>query len=418
MNSKSTTCDWKEKYASMQHLDSKLYQQIQKAQKIRRAIEEKGERGVEPNLLNISHALDTYYVLNKLKIHCFYLSYRHIVQEESIPYHREDFQLMSVICHWLDQQKDLHPVIDLYNRIRHLYEALEQSTAADERKFVELLQVAKSHYDIQSLAENLDILSLLSNYAILQLNKKDRRYDYHFFVINYEMLRLQYGPGQKKRTKIPASVFKNMVVVALRLKGPDIFFRLHIDGVGQGENPISNAQEWVSHFLEHYKFRLSKKDRTTYYPYCKALLEFKRGAYTKAYRTLQHPSGTREMFINLNIKVLYLQILYEVYILKPSILETDEIEIEKVAESMRGMIRYEVNKRKRVSYQLQYFKDFEQLFRKLYRLRLLYQGNRWLDKKTAQAKYTALNALALAVDHSYGSWFIEKLRQMKEPALR
>jgi hypothetical protein len=399
----------------MQYLDTQLYQQIQKEQGIRRAIEEKGERGIEPNLLNISNALDTYYVLNKLKVYCFYLSYRQIVQEISIPYKDSDFQLMSPICEWLDRQHDLHPVTDLYNQIRHLYENLNKAPAADDHTFQELLQLAKKHYPLQSVAENLEVLSLLSNYAILQLNRKDLRYDYHFLAVNNDMLRLQYGPGQKKRTKLPASVFKNMIVVALRLENPAYFYHMgQIDGVGE----IRNAHDWVACFLEQYKFRLKKKDRKTYYPYCKAMLEFKQGSYTKAYRTLQHPSGTREMFINLNIKVLYLQILYEVFVIKPSILETDEVEIEKVAESMRGMIRYESHKRKQVSYQLQYFKEFAKLFRKLYQLRLLYHDSRWLDERTAQQKYRALKKLVEMLDHGYQGWFLEKLGEMKEPASR
>lgn len=392
----------------MRDLDQRLFERIRKEKAKRNFIEEKGERGVEPNLLGISNALDIYYLINKIKIYCAYLSYRQIVDPGSIPYNDNDFQLIAACLAWVDLNAERHPILQVFQQIRHLYENIERANSEDDKRFDHLLLKVGACYQFQSVDENIELLSLLSNYSIYRLNRGASQYDYHFFYLNSEMLRLKYGPGQKKRSKLPASVFKNMVVTALRLEDQHFFSRFQTT---DQKKTFADAFEWVEGFIEEYRFRLSKKDQENYYPYCKAMLEFRQKQYAKAYRTLKHPKYTREMFINLNIKVLYLQILLEIFLLKPIILETDEIEIEKVIESLRGMIRYESKKRKVLAYQLDYFRQFENLYRRLFRIVL---GNPNDRLEVERIGLTKIQKRVEALSYGYKEWFLEKMAQIKK----
>lgn len=413
----SVNCNLDKNTPMMRKLEETLYRTIVKEQAKRKKIEARGERGIEPNLLNISNALDAYYLLNKLKMYCFYLSYRQIVQEDSIPYRPEALQLMDAVLNWCDQQRQLPPVLKLYQQIRHLYEGTDETETGEEAAFVRALQDARASYGEQSAEENLEVLSLLSNFAIIRLNQGDKRYDPYFLEVNNEMLNLLYGPGQKKRSKLPGSVVKNLTVVALRLEDQRFFARLKTAGLRPEKGAVfADAFDWVAQFLEQYKLRLRRQDRLTYYPYCKAMLEFRRGRFTRAYHALQHPTHTRELFINLNIKLLYLQILYEVYLMKPSMLETDEVEIEKVIESLRGMLRYESKQRRQISYQLTYFREFENLFRQLFRLAQLYYPQQyWIDAKAVRSKYRNLLQKIKLLPYGYRDWLAQKLSEMRPP---
>ncbi|MEO1261058.1 MAG: hypothetical protein AAFZ15_19815 [Bacteroidota bacterium] len=399
----------------MMNQDKKLLKKIEQKKKKRKELEIVGTSGLEENLKAISDALDEYYFTEKLKTYCAHLSYTKIINKKAIKYKMIDFRLINSILHVIDIFEFSNPVIYFYNEIRKLYENIDENDDHELIKFDKLLSGIKNYSLRLSIEDAEELLSFLANFCVRKLNENKKEYLNRYFLISNLLLNIRFNTKTGKSIKIPPNVFKNMVVTALKIADELDFSTIETVGIIP-DNPsgFSDAYEWVEKFIDSFKKNLDKKGFDNYYPYCSALLEFKRGNYIKAYRTLyEKRKGTRGVFINLDIKTLFLRILFEIYITKPQILEYDEIDIEKTFDTLRSLLRDEASRKKQLSYQLKFYTDFADLYKKLYkffnRYTLAYKKKNSLFEKEKNQLLSEIEN----TKYSYKKWFLQKVKSIK-----
>ncbi len=395
---------------------SKLIDRIIKEKDKRKKIEEQGKRVKEPNLKAISDALDEFYFLDKIRLYCAYLSYSKIINPNHLTYQKNDFHLMQQIIEQLQNREFTNELLALYNNIRLLYENIEKTDKEADKRYIHIFQILKKNNGQYSLGETEELYSFLINYAIRRMNNGSQKYRENYFIASNELVNFKYGKRGKKRSKLPGSVFKNTVAVAIYLKSSKLFHHIQTEGLKakDSEKGFADAYEWLEAYIPHYGGRLSKKDQQIYIPYCQAALEFSQKKFIQAYRTLKNPTGIRLMFMNMNIKMLYLKTLYEIYVSEPSILEADNIEIEKVLESYRGLIRDELNRKKELAYQIEFYSTFEKYFRQTFRFYCKYSGHLYNKKNPTFIKQKEELTKAIeSVKYPCRGWLLEKLLNIK-----
>ncbi len=401
-----------EKVTLIKSYDRHLLEQIrrEKAKKIQ--AETLGNPTKPPAFDQLAAALDEYYIFQLLKNYCAYLNYKQVVHPQMIPYDRSVFPLIDPVINLVDSATDVAPPIQLYNQIRTLFdERLPQYQA--EKCYAEALELIRSN-KILDKDILMETLSMLSNFCIFQINKHNNDdYIEKLFVINNEILRIQYVGNSSKRLYIPASLFKNMVVTAYKIKSPQLFENLHTEGLDSNNN-ITNAHHWASSFVGAYKNRIPKTDRKKYVSYCLAYISFREKRIHEAYKQLINPLRLRGLFINMDIRLLHLQILFELQLHDPDQLDKDDISIHKYCGSLRHLIAYDKNKKKQVAYQIDHYINFEKNYRELIRIYFRYnQPYMSKDEKYLQQMDRFAQQIA-DCPYSFKAWFMEKWKEMKK----
>lgn len=397
------------------NVEQRLLKKIAKEQAKRKAIETEGSRKTEPNLKAISDALDEYYFVSKLKTYCAYLSYTHIIQADKLQFEESDFRLMPAIIEVIKTQKIASPAIEFYNTIRILFENLGKNHSLSETLLQSAKKCISANQKLFTVEEQTEMYSYLTNYCIRKINLGQADYRKQLFLLNNEIINLKYRRKRSKKEVLPASVFKNMVVGALTLKNAPFFKQLHTeDLVPKEASGFKDGFAWIAAFIEVYGKRLEKKQREIYQPYCRAILFFGQGLPLKAYEQLRNLKRFQDVLLNLNVKLLYLRILFEMDYLYPEKLEQDEVVIEKVMEAFRALIRDEKQRKKQLSYQLLFYERFEFLFKKLYAFNLKY--NNRLDNSINDLfilKRTQILQEINNTSFAYADWFEEKMKAIQ-----
>ncbi|MEO1259847.1 MAG: hypothetical protein AAFZ15_13725 [Bacteroidota bacterium] len=394
-------------------IDKILLKKIYYEKKAREKIESEGRRDKEPNLLSISNALDEYYYLNKIQLYCAYLSYKKFVNPTVLSYNKNDIRLIHIILNQIDDNYFDNPAIKVYNKIRLLYEALNETNSNDKTIYLELKSLIDEYEYTINRFDKATILSYLTNYCLYKMNNGNFRFREEFLYTNLSILKSLYTKNTSKKNKLPPSTFKNIVVVSLKLDpATDFFQRCQITDKPAQAIRNQNKHNWIEEFMEYYKKWIDTKYKKTYYNYCLALLLFEKMEYVKAYRVLQNPSRTQGMFINLDTKVLHLVILYEVFNKRSIILENDGIDILKVLDSLRGLLKDDLNRKKQVSQKyVAIYKNFEKTYKRLYNLNLRYGGmqNKPLKFEKEQKK---LKANVHAIEIPFKNWILDKIHRL------
>lgn len=383
----------------MRRTEEKILKKIQQEHDKRIKIEQIGKRDQEPNLLNISNALDEYYVFNKLKNYCMYLSYRKIVNESQILYKASDFKLMPAILAELEVHSFENPIIDIYNKIRLLYDVPKVPITLSD--FEDLLAQISRLTPKMNAGEGVEIYSFLTNYCVQQVNKGQIAYRTQLFLIYNHIVNLQYGRNARKKINLPPGMFKNMVVTAIILRDDPLFNNLETAHISIDTHLKGNQRSfaWIEQFIDFYKKKLDRKEAPNYVKLCKGLLFFEQKKHVKAYRILDNPSHTHGLFINMDIKVLYLKVLYEIETTQSHILKEDKIDILKILDSYRGLLRDNKKRKKQLNYQIDFYLTFYQTYKQLYEA--------YFNPHNQEMK-EMLHQTILALPYPSKTWFLQK----------
>lgn len=392
--------------------EQKLLKKIKREQEKWKSIAREGIK--EPNLKGVSDALDEYYFINKLKVYCAYLSYTQYVASETLPYQVEDFRFIKAILNTVDSEEFDNPTFEIYNKIRRLFETIEKENEDTNKLYLATYELIKKHASLFDKEENLDLYSFLTNYCIRKINAGIANYKERFFLINNEIINLKYRNQKIKQTSLPATLYKNMIITASLLKDATLFSTISTMGVPK-DTPLgfSDGIAWAERFTETYQSKLDKKNRKMYYAYCSAFLSFIQDDYLQAYQKLGNPSHLHGIQFNLEVKMLHLKIVYEVNRLSPEKLEEDGVEIRKVMEAYRGSIRYELDKKRQLNYQIDFFVAFEKVFKKLYPFYEKYSGKLYnaTDQNYIKDKELLLEQ-AKSLKYTYKNWFKSKIEEI------
>ena len=396
--------------------DVVFFERIKKERIKRQKIINSGNRLQESNLMGISRVFDEYYFLTKLQLYCAYLSHSKIINPEMLDYSSDDFLLIREIIHLVETNILSTPQVQIYNQLRKLFEKIEEPSPSSDTQYQNVLGLINDHAASLTSRDLEEIYSFLANYCIRRLNKGEKHYGLNYFLISIKLLGLQYQVKKKKKKILPGIVFRNMIVSALKLKESSVFSTL--DGkdlsLSGSDARFADAYEWIEAFMKVYAPKLDTKEQKLYVPYCQALVAFDQRKFARAYKVLKNPLRQRGVFVNMNIKVLNLKIIYEINATKPSILAFDEVEVGKVLEAFRGLLRDENKRKNELNYQIEFYTLFEKLFRKLFRLYNNYQGLLYnsQDTRFVQEK-KELKDLIEKTHFPYKKWFLEKLEEIK-----
>ena len=383
-------------------VQEKLLENIKKQQNKRRQIQTSGNRDKEPNLLNVSKALDQYYFLEKLKTYCSYLSYRLIVHKSLLGYQASDFRIVQQIIRSIRKEPVWHPAIDIYSRICGLFEIPGKRNAATDSTtvFHEIENLLGEHRSVFSAGELIELHSHLTNYCIYQMNHGNDSFLLNNILHNQKIIDLE--AQRDKNFIMNVGAFKNMVVLLLK----------HENSNGKELKAKESRQGRVSatEFINKYKNNLPTVDRKKYTCYCHALVEFQRGKFNDALMWLKELKRVRKMFINYDVKVLQLQIYLELEIHDPDTLDLWEISIAMELENFRSMLNKDKNKNKKLAYQRGYFAEFHKLYSQFYSFFNKY-GWKNSDAQYGQ-KHERLRNVMLMCKHPYRKWFLDKLAEI------
>ncbi|MEM1323108.1 MAG: hypothetical protein AAGG75_22780 [Bacteroidota bacterium] len=396
--------------------DQKLIRKINKEKARRLAIELQGRRNRDPNLLAISKAIDEYICLDKLKLYCAYLSYTKYTNTEFIDYDRNSFVFLDEVIAQVAAGQFENPLIKIYHWIQQLYEGMDQEGVDDEHLYHQFYPQLSALLQKVSKDERVEVYSYLTNYCTYKINQRITTFLKPFIQFSVLILDIKLTTSGKKDRFLPPATFSNIVKATLRLHDDQQFFTDIIQQLRYSQSTykeVNSGMEWVEKFVEQYKNRLSMPDADYYYIYSRALLYFWQQQYGKAYRLLNNPKRPQGMFINLETRSLYLVILYELFNKRPAILDSDDVEIGKVLESFRGLIRDDYHRKKQLAeHYLNIYKNFGLLYKRLYKLNLRYDGVLKRPKRFYKLIQT-LEQDTHRVNIPFKDWMLSKIGALK-----
>lgn len=392
-----------------------LYKKLKKAQKKKKEIESSGKNDNNPNLLEISNILDELYFLEKLKVYCNYLSYSGIIHVDSMDHSDGEYKLMKEILNILEKEDYNNPCIRVYLLIKKIYENLNPKSIPPLNKnipFKELEDELRALKDNFTPRELIDIYSFLTNYTIKCFNNKQPSYLKKIILLYSKILNLRYDTIKRDPLPLHSNVYRNVVILSLLIEDVNFFDELNTFGVKPKKFiAFTYSEEWTEMFIDYYRLKLSAKEREKYYVYCKALINFKKKDFEKAYKLIEPKKNIRGLYINLDIKILYLKVFYELSDMKEDkvdFIRESRVNINRKIATYRSMIDQETNNDSKIAYQKEYFISFLNAYRKLYNLQWNYRWVYTKKNKTFENRREELRETIDNIQFPFKSWFEEK----------
>ena len=390
-------------------MEDKLFLHIKNEEEKRTAILEEGNRQMIPNLLAISKARDDYFIFYKLKLYCEYLSYQNMVHDDVIQYRKSDFLLIDAVLKIIEEQYlGTDEIFQIYWDIKTLYEDFE----VDKHKlFYKTLAQVERISTTLGLEEVLELFSFLSNYCIKKINVGKEIYLENLLFINTRMVNTLYSSEDDQ--VLPPGVFKNIVKTALRIKNPTLFNTLDIKDVVSvdTEHGFKNGLEWAEKFIDVYTKVLAGDQQLLIGNYCQAMVAFEQKDFEKAHKLLVKLKHKQGVFINLNIKKIFIQVQFERFNNQGNISKVYD-ELSKALEAYRGAIRNKT-KKPELNYQLSLHKDFYDFCRTLFNLYAKQHQIRYKNATYQQQKEALKQKVESIKATSYKKWLLSKIDGLK-----
>lgn len=232
-------------------------------------------RGQVAGLAEMSDAMDTFFIANKLQMNAHGVIHKAMHQSEFQPHLMEE-----ILEHLSVKGGKEQPAIAVY------YHCLKMLTTDESLPHFQALRrlIDKSGTAFPS-EELKDIYTFALNYCIKRLNAREDFFHREAFELYKKGLEQGIFINNKMMSRFD---YKNIVALGLGLKEWD----------------------WVEQFIEDYQFFLEKKYRRGTHAFNLALLYYKRGDYAKAMVLLQQV-GTSDVLNNLNARRMLVRIYYD-----------------------------------------------------------------------------------------------------------
>ena len=236
----------------------------------------KQKRTSNDNLQRKGDFLDKYFIAEKLQISCEMITRQNIL---NIEYTKG--LLDSLLAHLESNAKEYknEPPIAVYLKIYKLF------TEENDDHFEELLELIDRNEQYFSIDELTSLYDYAQNYCIKRINSGKAEFLNKIFLI-YQILIEKKIILQNEF--IPASMFKNITTVGLRLKEYD----------------------WTEQFVKaHYEY-LDEKIREDVYNYNLAAIYYSKNEYGKALEMLRFIEFT-DVYYALGARAILLKIYFE-----------------------------------------------------------------------------------------------------------
>ncbi len=398
----------------MQNYYELLLKKITDERKKRELILRKGDRTQNPDLKDLSEVMDIFFIYNKLKIYCEYLSNTSFIHDDKKSVDISEIRYLSL----LDQLETSiplpeYPVIQIYYYIKILFENISNNLFDNQQYILKIEEILDQEMNCLAEGDQIEVCSYITNYCIRRSNYGDKKLLRTLFLFYNRIINLRYAKEKNKRQKIQPGFFKNAVVAAIKLAQNPLFASLqttHLVPI-QLNQGFQNGYEWAEAFTQYYSQVLAK-DKNTYKNYCLALIAFKQENFTKALKIIKQNKNNRAAFINLDSKVLHLKTAFEIFKSDPSILRTYNTDINRLIDSYRKLLTYEGNQKKTIGYQYEIYHHFYLTYNKLYKLFMNYNNLKYKGSKYDTDKSTLISQINIS-NSPYNQWLISQINQIK-----
>ena len=383
-----------------------LLENIIEEEEKRTKIEESGKREKEPNILGISKAVDEYYFLMKMELYCTYLYFDGIVNSQSIGYKEQDFKLLEPILEELRLSPPENPLTKIYYELAMLLKDYSETPSMSENSGLKVIeQNIASEFNNMTTNELLGVFTGLLNFCARKMNLGYKAYAIKYFKYASEVVNL----NERDKKPMPAALFQNMVKIMLR-EGLEMLSKTEMkNGISpKAMDKIQTPQEWCRKFIHRYHKRIPEsKGRNAHFDYCNMLVLFSEKRFEEAYKAIsQKISLYKGILFSLEFRILYLQIIYELYNKNNDFISKQNIEIEDLTEAFRRKFEYDTKKKKvKLGYHAQYFNDFLSIIQKMFPLLIRRKAGIKSDTKK-------VSDLISGKHYYYIDWVKEKLKEL------
>ena len=311
------------------------------------------KRTVALNLQEMSNALDSTYLADKLRQSCLMLAHQSVYTAEY------EIGMLDEVLQYVETRNFLDiPAISIYY---YSYKAITEQD--DESYFRNLRNEISERGHLFPKSEIRDIYLLAINYCIRQINVGKDEYIRESFEL--------YREGLEQKILLDEGVlsrhtFTNVVTNGTRLK----------------------EFKWTENFINEYKAYLEDQYRENNVHYSLARLNFEKGDYETAMKLFSQMEYD-DIFMNLNAKLMQFKMFYE----------QDELDVlESLLESMRN---YLVRK-KVIGYHKSNYKNIIRFTKKLLKINPYSE----IQKKKLQKEIEDANPLAER------KWLLKQLKDL------
>ncbi|MCW3128170.1 MAG: hypothetical protein JWO03_3828 [Bacteroidetes bacterium] len=319
-------------------------------------LEGKQERSTNKNLIETLAALDTYYLITKLRFCAAMLHYQAFLSLEG-----EVALIHEILAHCADMKYDNVPLLKAY-----YYIVMSLIEPDDEKYFEALRQIIFANTEAFPSETQRDLFAFAINYCINRIN---------YGNVNYlrQILELYQQALDKEiiltNGELSPWDFKNIVTIGLRNKD----------------------YKWTESFIEKYRTKIPKSERENAYTFNQARYYFATRKYDKVLQLLQSVEYS-DIFYLLDSKTTLMKTYYEL----------DEYQsLQSLKESFRILLR----RKKLISEQNQInYSNFARYTMKLYRADVR-------DKRAMEALKKEIESTGNVADKG---WILEKLAQMTD----
>ena len=314
------------------------------------------ERSTDKNLIETLAALDTYYLITKLRFCAAMLHYQAFLSLGG-----EVALINEILKHCGDHKYDDVPLLRAYYHI--VMSLIEPDVGVH---FDELWRIIFSHTDVFPPETQRDLFAFAINYCINRINYGSNNY-------LRQILELYQQALDKNiiltNDELSPWDYKNIVTIGLRNKD----------------------YKWTEAFIDKYKSKIPKAERENAYTFNQARYYFATQKYDKVMRLLQSVEYS-DIFYLLDSKTTLMKTYYEL----------DEYQsLQSLKESFRILLRRKklISEQNRINYS-----NFAKYAMKLYRADVK-------DKKAIAALKKEIETTGNVADKS---WLLEKLAQITD----
>jgi hypothetical protein len=171
--------------------------------------------------------------------------------------------------------------------LNYFYNAFKLAKTEDEKYFYALKEISNDKSSSLSEESKSNIFSILTNYCYLKINKGELKFSREQFLLHKEqILRGQY-------LNESSSTLNHIKYMSVAVTGLD-----------------AGEIEWVSDFIEKYKYQLDNNNRENTYNFSRALLFYHRKQYSDALDWAAKVK-TDDLSYKHQLKSLYLKIYFD-----------------------------------------------------------------------------------------------------------
>ncbi len=219
--------------------------------------------------------LDTYYLIEKLRLYCQLLNVKFQKKTE------EDILLMSPIIEHIRNHDYAHiPQLNIYYQIFNSYRDKDNLD-----HYYKLRKLLKEHGGNFNKLEATEMYNFAINYIALKINQGHDDFLLEYFTLYEDLLNKKVIFDNEE---LPTKHFFNVITIALRLKKYD----------------------WVDNFIEHYSTLINIREREHAISFTMAQLNFYKKDYNKVLEYLRF-TEYNDLWRKLNSKVMLINTYVE-----------------------------------------------------------------------------------------------------------